>query len=107
MTLAKQPKQEKGFVRGDVLEVSSYCFQRSVLSLTKKSINNLLNNPFWKFLEEECLYFLGTIFSLSLESRTALVCLSFVGRKGQFFNTLFIDSPETEDLARYIGGCEM
>lgn len=107
MTLAMQPKQEKGFVRGDVLEVSSYCFQRSILCLAKKSINNLFNNPHWNFLEKECLYFMGNIFSLSLESRTALVCLSFVGRKGQSFNTLFIYSPETEDIETFIGGCEM
>lgn len=90
--------------------MSSYCFQRSVLSLSKKSMNNLFNNPFWNFLEKEgqisSLYFLRTIFFLSLESRTTLFCLSFVGRKGQSFNTLFKYSLETEDRERYVGGCE-
>ena len=110
MKLAMQPKKEKCLVRGDLVEVSSYCFQRSVLSLSKKPMNNLFNNPFWNFLEEEgqisSLYFLGTIFFLSLESRTTLFCLSFVGRKGQSFNTLFKYSLETEDIERYVGGCE-
>lgn len=52
--------------------------------------------------------FSGNYFFLSsLESRTALVCLSFVGRKGYSFNTLFIYSPEIDDIERYMGGCEM